>query len=333
MNYPDAHDPSLPPEGGDTLLGAARRKAPMSMKLTAAAIGCAVLAAGWMNEAQAFEGGVSPYPAGAVGTNIANLPPIPGLFALEQFNYTFANGLYGNDGRKLPIPFRTSVLSETTRLLVAYPFHLLGANMYTQLVIPVVSLHTDVFGQKSTQNGLSNITLTPVLLQWNVTQNLAIASGIDVAFETGSYSAAKSSNVAVGYTSVQPVISARYNVPNGIDLGLANRLLLNQRNGSTNYSSGDGYVAEFEAGWNFGPWKVGVVGSYLNQFGDDKSDGASVGNRMKTFGIGPSVVYDARSWNVNLNYQQGVYAANTAKSSSVWLNIALPLWPGFGRKG
>jgi hypothetical protein len=305
----------------------------MSTKLTAAVVGCAMLAAGWMNKAQAFEGDVSPYPAGAVSTNIANLPPLPGLFALEQFNYTFANGLYDNNGNKLPIPFHSSVFSETTRLLAAYPFHLLGASVYTQLVIPVVSLHTNVMGQSSTQNGLSNITLTPVLLQWQVAPNLAIASGIDVAFETGSYSPVKTS-VAVGYTSIQPVISFRYNVPNGIDLGLSNRFLLNQKNGTTNYSSGDGYVGEFEAGWNFGPWKLGVVGAYLNQFGDDKDDGVNVGNRMRTFGIGPSVVYDARSWNVNLNYQQGIYAANTSKSSSVWLNVAIPLWVlGFGQKG
>jgi hypothetical protein len=304
----------------------------MQKRLTAAAVGCAVLAAGWMNDANAFEGGVSPYPAGAVGTNIADLPPIPGLFALQQFNYSFANGLYGNDGNKLPIPFHSDVYSATTRLLVAYPFQLLGANVYTQLVIPVVSLHTSVYGQSSTQNGLSNITLTPVLLQWHLTQNLAIASGIDVAFETGSYSPVKSS-VAVGYTSVQPVLSIRYNVPNGIDLGLSNRFLLNERNGTTNYSSGDGYVGEFEAGWNIGPWKLGVVGAYLNQFSDDKADGVNVGNRMRTFGIGPSLVYDARSWSVNVNYQQGVYAANTARSNNVWLNIAIPLWPGFGRKG
>lgn len=298
----------------------------------ARAIGSAVLAVVSMNEAQAFEGGVSPYPAGAVATNFANLPPIPGLFALEQFNYSFANGLYGNDGKKLPIPFHSSVFSETTRLLVAYPFHLLGANVYSQLVIPVVSLHTSVAGQSGTQNGLSNITLTPVLVQWNVSQNLAIASGIDVAFETGSYSPVKAS-VAVGYTSVQPVFSIRYNVPNGIDIGIANRLLLNAKNGTTNYRSGDGYVGEFEAGWNFGPWKLGVVGAYLNQFSDDKANGVNVGNRMRTFGIGPSLVYDARSWNINLNYQQGVYAANTSKSNNVWLNIAIPLWPGFGRKG
>jgi hypothetical protein len=297
----------------------------MQIKMKAAVVGCAVLSAGFMNQANAFEGDVSPYPAGAVGTNIASMPPIPGLFALEQFNYTYANGLYGNDGNKLPIPFRTSALVETTRLLAAYPLSLLGANVYSQLVLPVVSLHTDVYGNKSTQNGLSNITLTPALLAWTLSPNLAISTGIDIAFATGSYSPSKTS-VAVGYTSVQPVLAIRYNVPNGIDVGLANRLMFNEKNGATNYQSGDAYSGEFEAGWNIGKWKLGVVGAYLNQFGDDRSDGSSIGNRARSFAMGPSIVYDAGPFNINLNYQQGLYAANTAKSSTLWLNVAIPLW-------
>jgi hypothetical protein len=65
----------------------------------------------------------------------------------------------------------------------------------------------------------------------------------------------------------------------------------------------------------------------MNQFSDDKINGVTVGsgNRARSFGIGPSVVYDGGPFHINLNFQQGVYAANTVKSSSVWLNIALPL--------
>ncbi|RDK02476.1 SphA family protein [Paraburkholderia lacunae] len=274
----------------------------------------------------AFEGGISPYPAGAVGTNIAEMPPIPGLFALEQFNYSFANGLYGNNGEKLPIPFHMSAFSATTRLLASYPFTVLGARVYSQLVLPVVSLHTNVAGQQGTQNGLSNITLSPVILSWNLARHLTFTSGFDIAFETGSYSPSKPS-VAVGYTSLQPVVSLRYNDPNGIDVGVANRLMINRENGTTGYKSGTAYVSEFEAGWNIGKWKLGLVGAYLNQFTDDRQNGSVIGgNRAKTLGIGPSIVYDAGKFNINLNYQQGIYAANTSKSNAIWLNVAIPLW-------
>ncbi|MBW0448115.1 SphA family protein [Paraburkholderia phenoliruptrix] len=300
----------------------------MNIKLMAKLAGVCVSAAAVAAPAHAFEGSVAPYPAGANGSEIASMPPIPGLFVMQQFNYSFANGLYGNDGQKLPIPFHTSVFSSTTRLLAAYPVTVLGANLYSQLVIPVVSLHADVQGYKSTQNGLSNITVTPVLLRWSV-NNLLIATGVDLTLPTGSYSPTRSSSVAVGYLSVQPVLSFRYSVPDGIDLGISNRLLLNQKNSDTNYQSGNGYTAEFVAGWRFGKFEFGVVGNYLNQFSDDKVNGVAVngnGNRMRSFALGPSIDFQAGPVNINLNYQHGLYAVNTSKSHNVWLNVAMPLW-------
>lgn len=296
----------------------------MQKKLTAAIAGCAMAAAGFVGEAHAFEGGVSPFPAGATGTNIAAMPPFPGVFALEQFNYTSANGLYGNDGEKLPIPFKLSAFSATTRILAAYPLNVLGASVYSQLVVPLVSLHTEVAGNGATQNGLSNITVSPVILKWSLSPQLTVAAGLDLALETGSYSPTKTS-VAVGYFSAQPVLSIRYNQPDGIDVGLSNRLLFNRKNSDTGYRSGNGYIGEFTAGWNVGKWKFGVVGAYVNQFSDDQSNGVSIGNRARSFAMGPSIVYDAGRFNINLNYQQGIYAANTVKSNSVWLNVAFPL--------
>ncbi|CAJ0690944.1 SphA family protein [Ralstonia holmesii] len=307
----------------------------MNKRLAAActAAGCMTLAALASNTANAFEGGVSPYPAGAAGTSIAAMPPIPGLFVLEQFSYSHSNGLYDNSGNKLPIPFSISAPSMTTRLLAAYPVTVLGAGLYSQLVVPVVSLHTDIVGQSQRHNGLSNITISPAILKWSVTRNLAIVTGFDIALANGAYNQDRPS-VAVGYTSWQPVFSFRYNVPNGIDVGMTNRFLINRENGDTGYRSGSAYVADFTAGWNFGKWKVGVVGGYLNQFTDDKVNGATVANnRARSLALGPSIAYDAGAFNININYQQGVYAANTSKSSAVWLNIAIPLWakpPGPG---
>lgn len=298
----------------------------MSVKKKLIIVGCAITLAAIAQRASAFEGGVSPYPASATGDNIASMPPFPGLFALQQFNYSFSNGLYGNDGDKLPVPFHSSVATSVTRLLASYPLELMGVRFYSQLVIPVVSLHTTVAGQSSTQNGLSNITVSPVIMLWRPSRDVAVATGLDLAFATGSYSATKPS-VAVGYLSLQPVFAVRYSRPDGIDIGLSNRFLINQRNGETGYTSGDAYLGEVEAGWHFGHWKFGVVGSYLNQYSNDTVNGATVasGNRTRSVGFGPSIVYDAGPIKINLNYQQGLYAANTSKSNNVWLNIAFPL--------
>jgi hypothetical protein len=140
-----------------------------------------------MQSAQAFEGGVSPFPTGSTSEYIAALPPIPGLFAVEQFNYSSADGLYDNKGNKRPIPFKSDVFSATTRLLASYGVEWLGAKVYSQLVLPVVSLHTEVAGQGENHNGLSNVTVTPLLLRWDVAAHTNVTFGFDFALKTGSY--------------------------------------------------------------------------------------------------------------------------------------------------
>lgn len=274
----------------------------------------------------ALEGGISPYPVGASGAAIASMPPIPGLFVREQFSYRASNGLYDNNGDKLPVPFKSSSFAATTRLVAAYPLTWFGAKVYSQVVLPAVTLDLDVAGTGDRYNGLSNVTLSPAILQWSLNPHLNAIAGLDVALANGSYSATRPS-VAVGYTSVQPVLALRYNRPDGPDVGLLTRFLLNRTNGDTGYRSGDALVADFSAGWNFGKWKLGVVGGYLNQYEDDKRQGVLVrDNRSRSFGIGPSVVYDAGPLNININYQHGVYAANTSKSHALWLNFSFPLW-------
>ncbi|KAF1023689.1 MAG: hypothetical protein GAK30_00352 [Paracidovorax wautersii] len=288
-----------------------------------AATSCAALVS---PQAHALESGVSPYPVGASGTSIATMPPIPGLFLRQQFSYSEANGLYDNNGHKLGVPFRSSSFAATSRLVAAYPATWLGANVYSQVVLPAVTLHTDIAGSSGRDHGLSNITLSPVILQWSLSPRLTAIAGMDLSLANGSYSASNPS-VAVGYTSLQPVLAARYNVPNGPDVGAITRLMLNRTNSDTGYRSGDGVVVDFSAGWNFGQWKAGLVGGYLSQYEDDRSHGALVkDNRARLFKVGPSIDYNAGPLNININYQHGLYAANTSKSHSLWVNFSFPLW-------
>ncbi|WP_422823804.1 SphA family protein [Variovorax robiniae] len=291
-----------------------------------AAAACATVAMLSAGSSLAFENGISPFPAGSTGEYVGALPPIPGLFALEQFHYTTSNGLYDNDGNKRPVPFSLSASSATTRLLAAYPVTVLGANLYSQLVIPAVSLRTEVAGHAGKDSGLSNTTVSPAILRWSLTPQASLVAGLDIALATGSYSPTRPS-VAVGYTSIQPVLAFRQTDPNGLDIGLSNRLLFNRENGDTHYRSGSGYIAEFTAGWNFGAWKVGVVGAYLNQFRDDEQRGAVInGNRARSFALGPSIEYHAGPISISVNYQRGIYAANTTKNNILGIGVTIPLW-------
>lgn len=290
------------------------------------AAGCVTLSVLGAGSVHAFEGGVSPFPVGSTGEYVAGMPPIPGLFVLEQLHYTSSSGIYDNEGNKRPIPFKMGTFSATTRLLASYPTTVLGARLYSQLVIPAVSLHTEVAGHSERHNGVANITVSPAVLRWNLSEHSYAVAGLDLALSNGSYNPNRPS-VSTGYTSIQPVLGYRHNDPNGLDIGVINRLLINRENSTTHYRSGRGYVGEFTAGWNSGPWKMGVVGSYLNQFSDDQQGGNTIhGNRARSFALGPSLAYNAGKFSVSLNYQRGVYATNTTKNNILGVGIAVPLW-------
>jgi hypothetical protein len=290
------------------------------------AAGCMLLSLAGAQGVHAFEGGVSPFPVGTTGEYVAGIPPIAGLFVLEQLHYTSSKGLYDNQGDKRPIPFKMGTFSATTRLLAGYDTTVLGARLYSQLVIPAVSLHTDVAGHSERHNGVANLTVSPAVLRWAVSDRSYAVAGLDIALSNGSYNPTRPS-VSTGYTSFQPVLGFRHNDPNGLDIGVINRLLINRENSTTHYRSGRGYVGEFTAGWNTGPWKVGVVGSYLNQFSDDQQGGNTIqGNRARSFALGPSLNYNAGRYSVSLNYQRGVYAANTTKNNILGVGVTIPLW-------
>ena len=164
--------------------------------------------------------------------------------------------------------------------------------------------------------------------------NLNLASGVDIALDSGPYNPQKFS-VSTGHSSVIPVVSLRYDQPLGPDVAVSNRLLFNQRNDATKYKSGTVYTLDFQAGWNFTQkLKLGAVGGFFSQISDDNAPfGVQNGNRSEYLAVGPSATYETevfgRPININLNYQRGVYARNTTKSSTAWLNVAIPLYvPG-----
>nr|WP_280189326.1 transporter [Delftia sp. PS-11]KAJ8745604.1 transporter [Delftia sp. PS-11] len=296
------------------------------LTLPLAAAGCTALALLGAQNALAMEGGVSPFPAGSTSEYIAAMPPIAGLFAVQQTSYTSSEQLNDAHGDKLPVPFKMTARSTTTRLLASWGTQLAGASLYSQLVLPLVSLDLSVAGHAGSDKGLSNVTVSPLIARWGLSPESNVTAGLDIALRSGSYRADRMANVAVGYTSWQPILAYRYKQSEGLDVGISNRLLLNQRNGDTGYRSGNAYVGEFTLGWNSERWKVGAVGSYVNQFSDDRLGGTSVGNRMRSFAIGPSIAYNAGPFMVNVNYQRGLYAANTSKSNAIWVNVAIPLW-------
>ena len=292
--------------------------------------------------AVAAESGAVNYPAGSPGTLVGEFPSIPGLFGVSQTSYTTSKGLYDNDGDKIN-DFEMDAWAETFRLVASYPTKFLGANLYSQLVIPVVKLENsltvstpggpfEVFDDSD--SGLGNIIISPLIMNWHKPDsNSYYTIGLDIATTWGaSYDADKPVNVATGYSSFIPVLAYRYDVPNGIDLGVRASYLINQENSDTDYDSGDMLCLDLFGGWNFGKWQVGITGGYTQQLTDDEQNGNEIDNhRMKLLQLGPSITYMNGPMIIEVNYQKGLLAENTSKNDSFWLNFTLPLYvPGMG---
>ncbi|CCE01427.1 transporter [Bradyrhizobium sp. STM 3809] len=312
----------------------------------------ALVLAGMLQGARAAENGTTNYPAGSPGVFIGTMPPIPGLFAISQTSYTSANGLYDGQGNKLPINFKLSSVSETMRFLASYPGEFFGAHVYSQLVIPFVHLESSNPAGSFQANGLANITFSPVILRWALSPAQSVTVGLDLMPNTGTYSARQPLNVGTNYTTISPVVAYRYADPKGFEFAVSPRLLLNGTNTESvnaftqltqQYRSGDALVVDFNAGYNIGAWKLGVVGGYTHQYQDDKINGVKAfnlagvqdGNRLKSLNFGPSLTYDGGAFQLNVNYQHTFHVENGSRGDTVWANLAFPIFvpappPGAG---
>ena len=315
----------------------------VSKKTLSGATLAAAMAVGLSGGALAAENGVLNYPAGAPAVFIGEFPPMPGLFMASQTSYTYADALYNSKGNKLAVPFKLAAEAETLRFLASYPAELFGAHLLSQLVVPMVHLDITVpAGPGSLSDsgtGFGNITISPLIMSWNLSRTQHVALGLDIATEAASYrttqlgpvTITRAGSVGNGYTSFMPTLAYRYDDPNGFDFGIAPRLLFNTLNTTTNYQTGTALMVDLEAGYNVGKWKFGVAGGYTQQLESDTLNGATVaGSRLKQFALGPSITYTSLPYIFNLNWQPSLYAENGAAVSSIWANVALPLSVGGG---
>lgn len=282
--------------------------------------------------AQAAENGGAPYPPGAGGPYTGGIPHFPGLYLLNQINLFSLDRLVGPTGDKLPVPFHGSGAAEVARILYVYPITLPGNGVLATEIVPVATnLNLRAGGFSQSETGVSSFIVSPLIGNWQINQNIRAGAGFDVAFPVDRYRANALTNVSPGYISFQPVLTARYDDPNGLSVGIQPRFAINTQNNTTKYRSGSSFEMDFGAGWNFGKWQPGIVGGVWHQFTDDKLNGSSApfngfsGNRGQILNFGPSILYSNGPLTFNVNYQHGFFARNTARSDTVWLNVTVPL--------
>lgn len=290
---------------------------------------------GGLRSGNAAEPGPLLYAPGAAVNFGTDLPPIPGLFGVSQTVYNFSNGLYGPDGKKLPIPgFKNAVGVEVLRALVVTPWEVLGARVAAMAIVPIGTASQTITvpfpgAIHSSSTGFGNISFVPVMLEWKLPNHQKFGVNLEIGTPWSTYSkrAALLGNANIGsnYTAIMPHIGYRYDRPDGPVASIMLRGIFNTRNTFTNYRTGTVMQGEGLLGWNFGKWTVGVVGSYTKQIEKDSGLGPISGG-LTAFKAGPSISYNFGAGVVALNYQHAIYQKNGPNVSNLWFNVAFPLY-------
>jgi hypothetical protein len=293
---------------------------------------CACLAgvSGMATASMAAEAGAMNWGPGALGLHFGVLPPVPGIFLVNQTGYFSSSQFNGANGKRnsmLDLDQHGAV--SVSRIMGVWPVDLNGWRFATQAVIPYTHIKTDFdhIPVSGDATGFGNLGLVQ-LSNYSLGGFHNVGASIAYVGRTSSYSASRPVNVQTGYSSWDASVHYNYFDPTGLDFGVMAGYHYNNRNPSTDYRSGDLVGVDFKVSYPVTEkLKIGGYGGYLAQIQDDKSGSNTIANnRYKGFNMGPSVIYNFGPVEVSLSYQFALYTQNATKSNSAWLELSMPLY-------
>lgn len=291
---------------------------------------CLIGASGMVSSSMAAEPGAMNWGPGAPGTYFGALPPVPGVFLLNQTGYFSASKFHGSDGKADPFyDLDQKGVASVSRIMGVWPVDLDGWRFASQVVLPYAYNNTDfdnipVSGEV---DGFGNLGLVQIA-NYTFGNYHNVGASLGYAAHTSSYSTSRQINVQNGYSTVDAALHYNYFDPTGWDFGVMAGYHYNNRNEATDYLSGDLFSADFKLTYAINDkLKIGGYGGFLVQIEDDKSGSTTVANRrFRGLNLGPSVIYNFGPAEVSLSYQFSVVAQNAPKANSVWLSLSMPLY-------
>ena len=277
--------------------------------------------------AGATEGGGSIYPHGVENYMAGALPP-PGLYGIVYGNSYSADRVNDKDGNDLHIPgFKVSANVVAPRLVWVPGIKVLGGDLVVHTIVPLVSLKVQAGGNSQSKSGLGDMTVG-VGTGFHHSQNLHSVLAVDAMLSTGAYTKDDLANIGRNYSAVEPVYAISYIDPNGFNADAKFGYLINTKNSSTDYKSGQEFHFDYSAGWGIGNGlTVGAGGYVYQQMTADSRAGVTLdGSKGSAIAAGPSLKYDSgKGWFVTAKWQQEMSVKNRAQGSALWLKAVFPL--------
>jgi hypothetical protein len=268
----------------------------------------------------ATEGGGGAYNNGVEGFGAGMIPP-PGTYLLNYLNYYTSDSFNDKDGNKAIPKFELNAVAEVIRVLHVTDFKLLGANYGFQAILPLVHLDVAVPFRSQSNNGLGDLTVSPVILSWH-TPNLHYAAGLDVIAPIGAYDKNDLANIGRNYWTFTPVFAVTYMSDSGYEASGKFMYDINTENNDTDYQSGNEFHFDYTFAKRFGAFTAGVGGYFYKQVTDDERNGNTVGsdgNKGQVFAIGPQIKYDYKNMSFAFKYQKEMLVENRPEGDKFWL--------------
>jgi hypothetical protein len=176
--------------------------------------------------------------------------------------------------------------------------------------------------QNTSRDGITDAELGTVM-SWEFEKS-KLAATFAVSVPTGSYDANQQLNAGNGdFYTFKPSIGYGYVFDNGLQLG--GRVLYgkNTRNKDTDYKSGDFYLLDAIAMYQFGPVNLGLNLYQIEQLSRDS--GISVpahGNKLKITGTGLTAAIPTPIGGLEIKYTKDLSGRNARQSQAISLRLS-----------
>jgi hypothetical protein len=154
--------------------------------------------------------------------------------------------------------------------------------------------------RKDKESGLGDITLIPLMFNYNINKDLNTNYRLTIYAPTGDYEVGRLANLGKNFWTVEPTAAITYfGQKNGIEASLFFGMDFNTENTDTNYKSGiqahlDGTLAQHFPLWG-GFAGAGVSGFWYRQLSNDSGNGANLGSfKARAHGIGPALSFASK---------------------------------------
>jgi hypothetical protein len=231
------------------------------------------------------------------------MPPATdvGTFGLRTAYYD-ANSVTNDNGDDSGNDFSLSVLSVGIAYLKMTNHELLGAKYGYSSVIPFFHMKSSIqvgsfFSNSADVFSQADLQVTPLILQWTKSPNLAMNAQFQIQAPTGDYDKNRMVSPGLNHWAFSPVYNISYISDTGLELSSSFQLDISTKNKDSHYKNGIEYRHEFGIGQHVDEWTVGMGGYYYRQLTDDKTytgytgNAITNGNRAEVLALGPAVSF------------------------------------------